>query len=68
MLTGQYLYIINGGISIATFNNSFGQPFLITITGDYLYQLGSPDKVFPFRRGKIKFSNSQFKGKPQKYA
>ncbi len=40
-LTGQPKYIINGGISIAAFKNSFEATFSYNRTGDYVDQLGS---------------------------
>jgi outer membrane receptor protein involved in Fe transport len=42
-LTGQPKYIINGGISIAAFKNSFEATFSYNRTGDYIDQLGSSD-------------------------
>jgi TonB dependent receptor/CarboxypepD_reg-like domain/TonB-dependent Receptor Plug Domain len=43
-LLGQPNYIINAGISIAAFKNSFEATVSYNRTGDYIYQLGSADK------------------------
>ncbi len=44
-LTGQPNYIINGGVSISAFNNSFEATFTYNRSGDYINQLGSSDFV-----------------------
>ncbi len=44
-LTGQPDYIINAGISISAFKNTFETTLNYNRTGDYIYQLGSAAKV-----------------------
>ncbi|HEV8083818.1 MAG TPA: TonB-dependent receptor, partial [Chitinophagaceae bacterium] len=44
-LTGQPDYIINAGISIGAFRNTFETTLNYNRTGDYVYQLGSAAKV-----------------------
>ncbi|MEO6230478.1 MAG: TonB-dependent receptor [Ferruginibacter sp.] len=45
-LTGQPEYILNAGLSVAAFKNSFEATFSFNRTGDYINQLGSSDYVF----------------------
>jgi outer membrane receptor protein involved in Fe transport len=44
-LTGQPKYILNGGISISAFKNTFDATFSYNRTGDFINQLGSSDFV-----------------------
>jgi Outer membrane protein beta-barrel family/CarboxypepD_reg-like domain/TonB-dependent Receptor Plug Domain len=50
-LTGQPAYIINTGVSISAFNNSFEVTASYNKTGDYISQLGSADKLFILSNG-----------------
>jgi len=44
-LTGQPNYIVNAGLSVAAFKNSFEATFSYNRSGDYISQLGSSDFV-----------------------
>lgn len=44
-LTGQPRYIVNGGITISAFKNTFDATFTYNRTGDYIFQLGSSNYV-----------------------
>ncbi|MBC7510368.1 MAG: outer membrane beta-barrel protein [Ferruginibacter sp.] len=50
-LTGQPGYIINAGINISAFKNTFEATFSYNRTGDYIYQLGAASRYFILANG-----------------
>ena len=50
-LTGQPSYIINAGVTVSAFKNSFETTVSFNRTGDYIYQLGSADKLVTLPNG-----------------
>jgi outer membrane receptor protein involved in Fe transport len=49
-LTGQPNYIINGGVTISLFKNSFEATMSVNRTGDYINELGTSDLI-PLNNG-----------------
>jgi TonB dependent receptor/CarboxypepD_reg-like domain/TonB-dependent Receptor Plug Domain len=50
-LTGQPAYIINAGVTISAFKNTFETTVSYNRTGDYIYQLGAASRYFTIANG-----------------